>query len=342
MNNKITNYNEWLYEYDYSNLDLGLYKGKIGLCVYWYIQSRCYNNHLYEEKASELLDSVLENIQRNSIPLGFENGIIGIYFAILYLIKNGYVEGDIEVIFRDVDDIIYRDLYFEHINCKYDRKSVDKEELLAGIYIAKRLQGRKLPLEKEFLFKRLLIEIVNRLTCDFGGLVHTEPSCFNPLSYTYLLLFLFLSEVSVCGFYNKKISLLLDDWAMVLSTVKPFFPGHSSFMYLILKQLSEILPNRILIDYLDFLKRNKDDEFNICDGFFSRDITISNGMACLAIYAHCNKSLSSSEKLYVNNKIEQSILWKEWEKNTENKTFPVGLFETLSGSIISYQIINFL
>ena len=53
MNNIITQYNEWLLKQDITSMSNGLLSGKLGLCLYWYQQSRIYSNKHYEKIAGQ-------------------------------------------------------------------------------------------------------------------------------------------------------------------------------------------------------------------------------------------------------------------------------------------------
>lgn len=49
MRQVIQNFNEWLSRQGYDELPVGLFVGQMGLCIYWYQQSRIYKNSKYEQ-----------------------------------------------------------------------------------------------------------------------------------------------------------------------------------------------------------------------------------------------------------------------------------------------------
>ena len=59
MNEIILEYNEWLVKQNIYSMSNGLLNGRMGLCLYWYQQSREFSNALYEKKASHILDKVV-------------------------------------------------------------------------------------------------------------------------------------------------------------------------------------------------------------------------------------------------------------------------------------------
>lgn len=83
--------------------DNGL-SGKMGMSILLYEYSRLYKDVLYEQYAEELLDAVLEKMSLR--PLGIEEGISGIAWGIVYLHRNGFLEGDYRDILSEVDEYL--------------------------------------------------------------------------------------------------------------------------------------------------------------------------------------------------------------------------------------------
>ncbi len=52
MEKYIKEYNEWLIEQDFHKMSNGFLCGRMGLCVYWFQQSRIYKNPKYEDFAN--------------------------------------------------------------------------------------------------------------------------------------------------------------------------------------------------------------------------------------------------------------------------------------------------
>lgn len=344
MRKKIEEYNSWLYNFDISNLPIGLFDGKMGLCIYWYIQARCFNDITYETLASELLDSVYEELSMKKYEPDLENGIIGIAFAIDFLLINGFVDGNKEEVLNDVDDTIYRNLYFEHINNKNMRSIVDKDELWAGFYFAKRLQDNDISSEKVFLYKRILMEIVNRSSSIVNTFLYTEPVMFAPLSYLYLTFLLFVVEVAKCNFYNNKLNLMLEEWKNDIQSILPYSNGHKNIIHNLLSRLTQITQNNGYSRYLNVLRQYADIEYFIHNELFSRNVDISRGISSWALFLYQTGNIKKSNLKSINNKIDYSILWEDWKKNIETTNnvdnYNVGLFHSLTGVIATYQIVN--
>lgn len=82
--------------------DLGLFHGKMGVVLFFFHYANYTNNIYYQEYAGVLLDEIFEDIHAG-ITLDFENGLSGIGWSLLYLLKNHFVEGDPDEVLADID-----------------------------------------------------------------------------------------------------------------------------------------------------------------------------------------------------------------------------------------------
>ena len=106
--------------------DIGLYHGKMGIVIALCRYARFAQKPIYDDFAGELLDGTVRCIYVGT-NYDFENGLAGIGWGIEYLLQNHFMEGDSNVVLRNIN---------EHI-MKYDvRRMADEsvEEGLTGIY----------------------------------------------------------------------------------------------------------------------------------------------------------------------------------------------------------------
>lgn len=82
--------------------NLGLYHGKMGIVLFFAHYARYVDNLVYQEYAGDLLDEIFEDIHAG-ITLDFENGLSGIGWGLLYLLKNHFMEGDPDDVLFDID-----------------------------------------------------------------------------------------------------------------------------------------------------------------------------------------------------------------------------------------------
>lgn len=117
--------------------EMGLWEGKTGMSLFFFLLSRHTANRWYEEFAGELLDDVCSSLSRHS-PITFADGLCGIGWAIEFLKKEGFIEGDTDDILDEVDkQVMERDV----------RRITDAglETGLAGIaaYVRSRLDSER-------------------------------------------------------------------------------------------------------------------------------------------------------------------------------------------------------
>ena len=130
--------------------EVGLWEGKTGMSLFFFLLSRHTGNRWYEEFAGELLDDVCSNLSLHS-SITFSDGLCGIGWAIEFLKKHGFIEGNTDEILEEVDrKVMERDV----------RRIMDSdlETGLAGIaaYVRSRLESERMdsdyhPFDAEYL-----------------------------------------------------------------------------------------------------------------------------------------------------------------------------------------------
>lgn len=91
--------------YSGQSSDQGLLYGKMGVVILMCRYSRFTGNSLYEDFASELLDTIYENLN-TELPVDFDRGLCGIGWSIEYLVQNQFTQGDTREILEEVNQWI--------------------------------------------------------------------------------------------------------------------------------------------------------------------------------------------------------------------------------------------
>lgn len=81
---------------------LGLQLGKMGAVLFFFHYARYTGNALYENYAEELFDEIYNDVNKG-INYGFANGLCGIGWAVEYLVKQGFIEGDTDDALEEID-----------------------------------------------------------------------------------------------------------------------------------------------------------------------------------------------------------------------------------------------
>lgn len=107
-----------------------LYDGKLGMAIIFYEYSRYSNDVLYEEFADELINSVLEVPKELSYSLG--KGLIGLGWGIAYLLREKFIDGDIENIFGEIEKYLTKRIKYNQKLCEDYSMYIELKEKLIG------------------------------------------------------------------------------------------------------------------------------------------------------------------------------------------------------------------
>lgn len=86
--------------------------GRTRRALIYSIVYRYSGNIVFEAKAQQLLDYIIEQIQ-NEVQVNFGNGIAGIGWAIEWLAQNKFIDGNTDEILSDLDDEIYKSVIYQ-------------------------------------------------------------------------------------------------------------------------------------------------------------------------------------------------------------------------------------
>lgn len=125
-----------LFENKYSD-NYGLYYGKTGLTIAYYLMYSVLGKKNYVEKARSLVDDLGDNIN-NAQELNFENGLSGIGWGIEWLVQNKFIDANTNDILEEFDDELYKTVVF----AKSLDLSLSKGTIGKAMYFYKRLTSR--------------------------------------------------------------------------------------------------------------------------------------------------------------------------------------------------------
>ena len=82
--------------------NIGLFRGKMGLVLFYFLYSRYTSNPLYEDFAVELFNEICEDVSIDT-PIGLRDGLCGIGWGILFLHKEGFIDNSPDELLADID-----------------------------------------------------------------------------------------------------------------------------------------------------------------------------------------------------------------------------------------------
>lgn len=338
MENRIKEYNEWLFHQDLSKLGPSLFTGKTGLCLYWYQQSRVFGNREYETLADSLIEEIIQQIDR-STSIEFGNGLVGIALSILYLEKQHYIEGNPLEMMKDITDKIYQALYFG-IMSRSDLTTVDLISLVyALLYFCKCLYFEGMPKSERNVIVGIIIKGINLLEQSTRNASINETAFFSPSEYFVPLFLRLIKQVYELDVFSYKLDMICKEWKNRILTTIPRSDGNRFILMTELEHLSPLCrPSecQAFQSHAKLLKGQTDLSRFIKVEMRSRNIFLHAGLSGLLLYSvFAGSPIKENCYVHIANRILQSPLWDDWKMRPNE--FPFFLSNSLTGVIYSYQ-----
>ena len=211
---------------DFNNYPVSLFHGKMGLCIYFYHLSKIESNPEYQTIAEKLLDQILLHDLSPDHPIDVENGLAGIGIGVTYLIKNQFVEGDLNEILESIDNEIYRRLAFQKDSSNFSATQL--LQLTGYLYIRLKDQTDK---NLQILYQDLIIKVLNMLYDRIDDEFLNESYSFSVYHYPLPVLLWIISKLLETGFYSDRIYKMLD--ALQIRILSHFPLLHSNRLFLL-------------------------------------------------------------------------------------------------------------
>lgn len=262
----------------------GLYNGKSGVALALFEVARYLEDEYIEEKAFELLQ---ETLVSNTNDISFENGLSGIGYVLLYLIREKLIDADFDGIYGQQYETILTNIERRAQNPLALQKFIRVNYFLSELRYFKACE-KKINDGMELIF----MSTEKYLTNQF--LHFTELQYDNEKMAVLSKFETYLKVVSDCGYTNYSIS-LLDEYAMIYRSGRIISSLPVSFYLNRLKQnerfhdviaANNYYSNRDLLNKLSLRKWIERFQYGECGRkvklpFISDDDNISNEMLSL-------------------------------------------------------------
>ncbi|MDL2277483.1 hypothetical protein LJC57_02715 [Parabacteroides sp. OttesenSCG-928-G07] len=257
------------------NYPVGLAQGQMGISIYFYHLSRMEQNENFKSLAEKLLDDTLEKLSLDS-SINVEKGLAGIALGITHLIKEGFVEGDVNELLEDIDNVIFKKLAFPQYSAAYK-----KDELLHLLYYLSVRLNDQTDEEGRYIFQELIIKAINQFAAGLKGDFFNEYFSFSVYHY-HLPVFVYVcSKLLGQNFYNERIHKILEEFEPMILGRFPLL--HANRLYLLCGMLPLIpyMRNPQWKDYAGHLQK----EISVTDIFVkemkNKHIFVSNGLSLI-------------------------------------------------------------
>lgn len=106
----------------YDNQSWGLYDGEMGVVIFLYLYSRKVNDLSIEALAEKKMAGIIDHIENvNDVTLSFEKGLLGIAWGISFLVQEGFLNGNINDLLFDFDEILFNSIDKNFTDWSFDR-----------------------------------------------------------------------------------------------------------------------------------------------------------------------------------------------------------------------------
>lgn len=338
LKKQIEEFNNFSLNVDINKSPLGLFDGNIGICLYFFYQSRICENKKYERLAKKILKSVLRQLH-NSIGVDLENGLIGIGWVIIQLIDEGFIEGNPNTILKDIDDKIFNVLYFEILNKNQNYTLYDLTLMThCSLYFCKRLTDEKLPNTERELFQEIIIKSINIIEGEYDVDKMVEPITFSPYRYFPFIYLLLIANVYKHGFYTYKVEKVCDEWNNKLLTTIPLLQAHRLLLSLAMEQVNNFKGLSKWTNQISLLREQTSISYVINSEFRDKNILLKDGVGALYYSLKFHGLLSENIKTLILDKVRNSLLWDDFSQaEIDERLNFIGLVNGLNGIILVYQ-----
>jgi hypothetical protein len=318
------------------NHPLGLANGKMGLCIYFYHLSRLENIPEYEKVAEDILDHVIENITKYQ-SINVESGLAGVAIGLDHLIKEKFVNGDINDILGEVDDKIFKAIAFEEESIFKEIAIHERIHLLYYFYIRYTAQTHE---NEKFIFGELIKMTVESIYQNITSAFFDEPLACS-LNYHFPVFLYMTSRILSLNIYNERIHKILDEYKLKLSGNVPVSHANRLMLLWGLACISRYYNTSELTAHIELLRKNIDVNFILEKELKNMQVFFLNGVSfiCfLLIYLKRETPENAIEFdpgiLY--DRIDHSEIWEDMEK----EAYTHGILNGTSGVLLTLSILK--
>ena len=329
MNKLFEQVNELIFKHANVTKSLNLESGKLGLCIYFFEMSKIKNSIKYRKQAISLFDQVCKDLKNYSaINSIFDITQMGI--AIDFLVNNNYIQGNINSLLRDFDDIIFMKMI--------SGNPTQIEMIIVLYYLYRRIEKQNKGSDDCFMLEELCMLIFNNLYKTVELDFFEEPSFFT-IEYKVPMLIYVLSKLYALNFYNKRLSEVVKEISNLITSKIPTL--HSNRLYLLwsLIQLKQVTNFDIWNEQIEILYNHIDPQKIILKELKNKNIFIKDGVAGIFLLLKEIKLPASNisiDRALIMQKIINSELWK----NEKWIVSGLGLINGVSGSILIYSLLE--
>ncbi|MCD7916217.1 MAG: hypothetical protein LUG96_13790 [Tannerellaceae bacterium] len=223
-----TSLNEKLLLFIGKDYPLGLAQGKMGITIYFYYLSRLNDDGYYKSMGDRLLEETIDSLSQKSC-ITLENGLAGIGLGLRHLIREEFIEGNLNEVLEDIDNIIFNKLVFPPYNLNY----TNTELLHLLFYIQLRLKDQENS-ENIYIYQELLIKVLNLCVDNLPPDFFKEHYSFSIYHYNLPIFLYILGKLLSLDFYMNTNYIFYHIFLFYI-VIDFFISWHPSFISFLTK-----------------------------------------------------------------------------------------------------------
>lgn len=333
MKEQIEELNKILLQLIDKTYPVGVAQGKIGISIYFYHLSQIEQYENYKTIAEQLLDDTLGKLSLDS-SISVEDGLAGIALGVAHLIKAGFVEGDVNELLEDIDNVIFKRIAFLQPNLSYK-----KEELLHLLFYLYMRLTNQTDEDSQYIFRELIIKVINIFAAGLKNDFFDESFSFSVYHYHLPLFTYICARLLEQDFYNDRIYKILEEFEPKILSRLPIL--HANRLYLLcgILPLIPYMRNPRWRDYSNLLQKEINLQVILDKEMKNKHIFISNGlsMVYLLLYNLEKNYLTYKipyDPLYFYDKIISSEAWESLSKHDYFFNIHCGLLNGFPGVLL--------
>ena len=312
-----------------------LFHGKTGLSIYFFYLSRIESNPAYYAFADKLLDQVLLYDLSKNHSIDMEDGLAGVGLGVTWLVKNRFIEADLNELLQVIDDAIFRRIAFQN-----DASNVLAIQLLhlTG-YLYVRLKDSTIETDNDpSLQKDLIIKTMNQLYPKIDDDFLNESYTFSVYHYQLPVLLWVIGKLLDAGFYNDRIYKMLDELKPRILSRFPLLHSNRLFLLWGMLNLKPFLhdDHARWNSYIRLLHREIDLDEILKNEMTDRKIFVDNGLSGIYLLLHTiNKTFPDYpipfDPQTIYDRVQNSDAWKTMLERDYFYQIRHGLFNGFPG-----------
>lgn len=260
------------------NYPIGLVTGKLGLCIYYYYLSRWEGNDEFKQIAENLLDDVAGHLP-DTTDVTVESGLAGIAIGISHLVKEKFIEGNINEILEDVDSIVFKKLAF--IAYKDINKYIPKTDLIHLFYYLYIRYTEQTTSDNQYIFQELIIRSIEMFKWDLQADFFNEYFSFSLRNFHLPFFLYIIGKIYDLNIYKDRITHILEEYMNQIVSTYPVSQANRLYLLWGLISIQPCLPDykKEIDSHIRLLKEGIDINHIVNTELGNQYIYITNGLS---------------------------------------------------------------